>query len=263
MPTPAQKQFEHAAANLLDGPQPGAGLVVHNKLLTYQDKRYRYDAFGRMIEKRSAKRGVQRFAYDAESRLIEVRNENGSVLRMTYDPLGRRIEKTEHGRDGYPLGETRFMWDGLRLLQEHMDRETGLHFNTFRFYDPDVGRFTTPDPIGLTGGINLYKYAQNPISWIDPWGLLNLNTNGAAGNFGVYEIRIDGELYKYGKADMNRVTKSSGNPTRLHQQVEKLERLNPGKTIKGTVLESGISTTQAAKTIETAKLDAHYKKLAD
>ncbi|NMX48320.1 hypothetical protein HBO35_00920 [Pseudomonas veronii] len=260
LPTPAQKQFEHAAANLLDGPQPGAGLVVHNKLLTYQDKRYRYDAFGRMIEKRSAKRGVQRFAYDAESRLIEVRNENGSVLRMTYDPLGRRIEKTEHGRDGYPLGETRFMWDGLRLLQEHMDRETGLHFNTFRFYDPDVGRFTTPDPIGLTGGINLYKYAQNPISWIDPWGLLNLNTNGAAGNFGVYEIRIDGELYKYGKADMNRVTKSSGNPTRLHQQVEKLERLNPGKTIKGTVLESGISTTQAAKTIETAKLDAHYKK---
>ncbi len=35
-----------AAANLLDGPQAGAGLVVHNKLLTYQDKRYRYDGFG-------------------------------------------------------------------------------------------------------------------------------------------------------------------------------------------------------------------------
>ncbi|MDT9675998.1 hypothetical protein F6R97_15595 [Pseudomonas sp. JV414] len=77
---------------------------MHNKLLTYQDKRYRYDAFGRMIEKRSAKRGLQRLAYDAESRLIEVRNENGSVLRMTYDPLGRRIEKTEHDTNGYPLG---------------------------------------------------------------------------------------------------------------------------------------------------------------
>ncbi|MHA4978686.1 DUF6531 domain-containing protein, partial [Pseudomonas extremorientalis] len=101
-----------AAANLLDGPQAGAGWVVHNKLLTYQDKRYRYDAFGRTIEKRSAKRGVQRFAYDAESRLVEVRNDDGSVVRMTYDPLGRRIEKTEHGRDGYPLGETQFVWDG-------------------------------------------------------------------------------------------------------------------------------------------------------
>ncbi|MGO4322973.1 RHS repeat-associated core domain-containing protein [Pseudomonas sp. KB_12] len=243
-----------AAANLLDGPAPGAGLVVHNKLLTYQDKRYRYDAFGRMIEKRSAKRGVQHFAYDAESRLIEVRSDNGSVVKMAYDPLGRRITKAEHDNNGYPLGETRFTWDGLRLLQEHrhqqtslylyeddgyaplarvdgsgplqkiryyhndlnglpeqlteadghnvwqatyrvwgntleevrepyyieeqnlrfqgqyLDRETGLHFNTFRFYDPDVGRFTTPDPIGLEGGLNLYQYAPNPIGWADPWG---------------------------------------------------------------------------------------------
>ena len=195
------------------------------------------------------------YGYNAESRLIEVRNENGSVVRMTYNPLGRRVKKTEHGRDGYPPGETRFMWDGLRLLQEHkhsqtslyvyedegyeplarvdgigplqkiryyhndlnglpeqltegdghnvwratyrvwgntleevrepyyieeqnlrfqgqyLDRETGLHFNTFRFYDPDVGRFTTPDPIGLDGGVNFYQYAPNPISWIDPWGL--------------------------------------------------------------------------------------------
>ncbi len=116
-----------AAANLLDGPQAGAGLVVHNKLLTYQDKRYRYDAFGRMIEKRSAKRGVQRFTYDAESRLVEVRNDDGSVVRMTYDPLGRRIEKTEHGSDGYTLGETQFVWDGLRLLQEHKYSQTSLY----------------------------------------------------------------------------------------------------------------------------------------
>ncbi|EPJ80369.1 RHS repeat-associated core domain-containing protein [Pseudomonas sp. CFII68] len=244
-----------AAANLLDGPAPGAGLVVHNKLLTYQDKRYRYDAFGRMIEKRSAKRGVQHFAYDAESRLIEVRNDDGSVVKMAYDPLGRRIAKAEHDNNGYPLGETRFTWDGLRLLQEHrhqqtslylyeddgyeplarvdgsgplqkiryyhndlnglpeqlteadghnvwqatyrvwgntleevrepyyieeqnlrfqgqyLDRETGLHFNTFRFYDPDVGRFTTPDPIGLAGGFNFYQYSPNPIGWTDPLGL--------------------------------------------------------------------------------------------
>ena len=118
-----------AAANLLDGPTPGAGLVVHNKLLTYQDKRYRYDAFGRMIEKRSAKRGVQRFAYDAESRLIEVRNDDGSVVNMAYDPLGRRIAKTEQDNKGYPLGETRFTWDGLRLLQEHRHQQTSLYLS--------------------------------------------------------------------------------------------------------------------------------------
>ncbi|NIL17667.1 RHS repeat-associated core domain-containing protein [Pseudomonas sp. AN3A02] len=242
-----------AAANLLDSPHQG-GLVRHNRLLTYQDKRYRYDALGRMIEKRSSIRGFQRFAYDAESRLVEVRNESGNVVRMSYDPLGRRVEKTEHDDNGNPLGQTRFIWDGLRLLQEHkhsqtslyvyegesyeplaridgtgslqkiryyhndlnglpeqltetdghnlwqasyqvwgntseevrepyyleeqnlrfqgqyLDRETGLHFNTFRFYDPDVGRFTTPDPVGLAGGFNLYQYSPNPSGWIDPLG---------------------------------------------------------------------------------------------
>ena len=52
-----------------------------------------------------------------------------------------------------------------------MDRETGLHYNTFRYYDPDTGRFTQPDPIGLLGGINLYQYAPNGLTWIDPSGL--------------------------------------------------------------------------------------------
>ena len=64
-----------AAANLLDPPQAASGLVVHNKLLTYQDKRYRYDAFGRLAEKRSAKWGTQLFTYDADHRLIEVRHQ--------------------------------------------------------------------------------------------------------------------------------------------------------------------------------------------
>ncbi|MBN3723569.1 type IV secretion protein Rhs [Burkholderia sp. Ac-20379] len=59
----------------------------------------------------------------------------------------------------------------LRFQGQYLDRETGLHYNTFRFYDPDIGRFIHPDPIGLAGGANLYQYAPNPISWIDPWGL--------------------------------------------------------------------------------------------
>jgi RHS repeat-associated protein len=58
----------------------------------------------------------------------------------------------------------------LRFQGQYLDRETGLHYNTFRFYDPDVGRFISPDPIGLAGGINLQRYAPNPLSWIDPLG---------------------------------------------------------------------------------------------
>ena len=58
----------------------------------------------------------------------------------------------------------------LRFQGQYLDRETGLHYNTFRFYDPDIGRFTQPDPIGLLGGINLYQYAPNAVGWVDPWG---------------------------------------------------------------------------------------------
>ncbi|WP_241228060.1 RHS repeat-associated core domain-containing protein, partial [Pectobacterium wasabiae] len=54
---------------------------------------------------------------------------------------------------------------------QYADEETGLHYNLFRYYDPTVGRFTTPDPIGLAGGINLYQYAPNPLGWVDPLGL--------------------------------------------------------------------------------------------
>ena len=34
-----------------------------------------------------------------------------------------------------------------------------------------MGRFTVQDPIGLEGGWNLYQYAPNPLSWVDPLGL--------------------------------------------------------------------------------------------
>ncbi|WP_258865507.1 RHS repeat-associated core domain-containing protein, partial [Escherichia marmotae] len=44
-------------------------------------------------------------------------------------------------------------------------------YNLHRYYDPDVGRFIVTDPIGLAGGLNLYAYAPNPLSWIDPLGL--------------------------------------------------------------------------------------------
>ncbi|WP_456310867.1 RHS repeat-associated core domain-containing protein [Serratia proteamaculans] len=59
----------------------------------------------------------------------------------------------------------------LRYAGQYYDDETGLHYNTFRYYDPEVGRFTAQDPIGLAGGINLYAYGPNPLTWIDPLGL--------------------------------------------------------------------------------------------
>ncbi|MEC9573100.1 RHS repeat-associated core domain-containing protein, partial [Escherichia marmotae] len=72
---------------------------------------------------------------------------------------------------------------------QYLDRETGLHYNLHRYYDPDVGRFIVTDPIGLNGGINLYAYAPNPISWIDPLGLLC--KSAYSGRRGVIKAKAD------------------------------------------------------------------------
>ncbi|EMM4086356.1 hypothetical protein WAC87_004423, partial [Shigella flexneri] len=58
----------------------------------------------------------------------------------------------------------------LRLPGQYFDEETGLHYNLFRYYAPECGRFVSQEPIGLRGGLNLYQYAPNPLSWIDPLG---------------------------------------------------------------------------------------------
>ncbi|WP_244583292.1 RHS repeat-associated core domain-containing protein [Escherichia coli] len=62
----------------------------------------------------------------------------------------------------------------LRLPGQYYDEETGLHYNLFRYYAPECGRFISQDPISIRGGLNLYRYAPNPLRWIDPWGLIRL-----------------------------------------------------------------------------------------
>ena len=49
----------------------------------------------------------------------------------------------------------------FRLQNQYADRETGLHYNFFRYYEPEVDRFVNQDPIGLWGGGNLYVFALN------------------------------------------------------------------------------------------------------
>ncbi|WP_176240354.1 RHS repeat-associated core domain-containing protein, partial [Pseudomonas sp. R35(2017)] len=59
----------------------------------------------------------------------------------------------------------------LRFQGQYFDAESGLHYNRHRYYDPDVGRYLTPDPVKLAGGLNQYRYVPNPTGWVDPLGL--------------------------------------------------------------------------------------------
>ena len=59
----------------------------------------------------------------------------------------------------------------LRFQGQYFDAESGLHYNRHRYYNPSTGRFLTPDPINLAGGLNSYQYVPNPTGWVDPLGL--------------------------------------------------------------------------------------------
>ncbi len=275
LPPQHEQYLYDEAANLLNpvwGGEP-RGFVQHNRVLVFENKRYQYDEYGRLIEKRTGNHTSLRLKWNKEHQLIETTTEKRGVRqhsRYEYDALGRRIAR----RDTFT--EVRFIWDGMRLLQEkrnsdnttyvyqpgsheplariddtefgfkppgvqakiyhfhthingapeeltneagqtlwraryrtwgalaleevpeysrpseqlpnynrgsedatrqpirmqgqYADTETGLYYNTFRYYDPDIGRFVSEDPIGLMGGLNLYQYAANADSWIDPWG---------------------------------------------------------------------------------------------
>lgn len=60
----------------------------------------------------------------------------------------------------------------LRFPGHHSDPETGLHYNRFRYYSPELGRYLQSDPLGITGGLNLYTYPANPLNNVDVRGLM-------------------------------------------------------------------------------------------
>jgi RHS repeat-associated protein len=161
-----------------------------------------YDAFGRRIAKRS-KEGEVGFLWDGEVLLAEqhgdrlaeyvfdpdsstpwLRFSQESLVAYHTDHLGTPRELTdERGRivwsadyDVYGHINTLHAADTdnqLRFPGQYEDRETGLYYNFHRYYDPDLGRYLTQDPIGVIGGLALYQYTKNPVNWTDPLGLFN------------------------------------------------------------------------------------------
>ena len=94
----------------------------------------------------------------------KVTDSSGDVVWQGISTTWGRSERESSNAD----------WDvpqNLRFQGQYLDRETGLHYNTFRYYDPCGGRYTQMDPIGLLGGLNTYTYVVDPLGWVDPLGL--------------------------------------------------------------------------------------------
>jgi YD repeat-containing protein len=91
-------------------------------------------------------------------------------------------------------------------------------------------------------------------------GRVHLNSHDAVSEFGIYEINVNGSLNKIGKADLLRVTKSSGLPTRLHQQLRLLGKIHGEENVAGAVVENlGSITTKRAEAVEHARITTFVK----
>ncbi|RRW51608.1 RHS repeat domain-containing protein, partial [Pseudomonas moraviensis] len=85
------------------------------------------------------------------------------VWSAQYDAYGKVAAVTLAGED--------YLDQPLRFQGQYFDAESGLHYNRHRYYDPRLGRYLTPDPVKLAGGLNQYQYVPNPTGWVDPLGL--------------------------------------------------------------------------------------------
>ena len=107
----------------------------------------------------------------------ELTNQEGEVVWLAdYEAWGNtaRIVWREEKLEQLQVSSDELQ--PIRFQGQSFDTETGLHYNRFRYFDPDLGMFISRDPIGLMGGSNVFAYAPNPTGWIDPFGLKTVSS---------------------------------------------------------------------------------------
>jgi RHS repeat-associated protein len=99
---------------------------------------------------------------DHESSVREAANSQGLIMdHFGYDPYGRM---------NLPASKTSIPFFGFAGMLYHEDH--AINLASYRAYDPDLGRWLSPDPIEESGGLNLYRYCSNdPVNYIDSLGL--------------------------------------------------------------------------------------------
>jgi RHS repeat-associated protein len=145
---------------------------------------FHYDFDGNIIAESDESGNFDKeYLYRGSSRLALVDVETGELYYYGNDRLGTPQILTDSTNTVVweavydPFGEADInpnstVVNNFRFPGQYYDSETGLHYNYHRYYDPNTGRYLTPDPIGMVGGKNLFTYVyNNPINYSDPNGL--------------------------------------------------------------------------------------------
>jgi RHS repeat-associated protein len=111
-----------------------------------------------------------------------IKSATGAVVwRWQSDAFGNGVANES------PTGGAAFAFN-QRFPGQQFDAETGLHYNNARYYDPQVGRYITSDPIGLNGGLNTYAYVSaSPLTRIDVAGTVDINNFNPIRDFAMWK----------------------------------------------------------------------------
>jgi RHS repeat-associated protein len=126
-----------------------------------------------------------------------------------------------------------------RLPGQYWDSESGLHYNYFRDYDPQLGRYVQADPIGQNGDFNVYVYAAlNPVNYIDPLGLDLLTVIGEIASMAHHGgTHVAGTLALYGSAAIVAGYVGHEIGSRINNVVQDYNMENYGDTTGGALYE--------------------------
>jgi RHS repeat-associated protein len=173
-----------------------------------------YNAFDQRVSEKKNRVVTKRWVWAGGNQPAEERDAAGNVTRRFY-PQGEQAGAVKFfytkdhlgsireilGANGTVVSSSRYDAWGVRTTQGAQDaasfgftghlehKELGLVFTLYRAYDPVTGRWLSRDPIGESGGLNLYGYVSNrPVSFIDPEGLEKIcHYNGVSQDEMVYD----------------------------------------------------------------------------